>query len=155
MKTIDAVEEAGVQALIIRGNADAGSKKISKVIRNSKIKQYLTLPFNKYINLLKHSSALVGNSSSGIMEAPFLHIPSINVGTRQSGRLRQISIIDVGYDKDQIKKAINKAITDKIFHAKIKKQKSLYGDGHTSKRIVKILEDIDLRKIPIQKKMTY
>ena len=155
MKTIDAVKEAGVQALIIRGNADAGSKKISKVIRNSKIKQYLTLSFDKYINLLKHSSALVGNSSSGIMEAPFLHIPSINVGTRQSGRLRQISIIDVGYDKDQIKKAINKAITDKIFHAKIKKQKSLYGDGHTSKRIVKILEDIDLRKIPIQKKMTY
>ena len=155
MKTIEAVKEADVQALIIRGNADAGSKKISKVIRNSKIKQYLTISFDKYINLLKHSSALVGNSSSGIMEAPFLRIPSINVGTRQSGRLRQISIIDVGYDKDQIKKAINKAITDKNFHAKIKKQKSLYGDGHASKRIVKILETIDLRKIPIQKKMTY
>jgi len=155
MKTIEAVKEADVQALIIRGNADAGSKKISKVIRNSKIKQYLTISFDKYINLLKHSSALVGNSSSGIMEAPFLRIPSINVGTRQSGRLRQISIIDVGYNKDQIKKAINKAITDKNFHAKIKKQKSLYGDGHASKRIVKILETIDLRKIPIQKKMTY
>lgn len=155
MKTIEAIKELNIQALIIYGNADAGSKKISKVIKNSKIKQYTTIPFNEYINLLKHSSALVGNSSSGIIEAPFLQIPSVNIGTRQEGRLRTITIIDVSYDKNQIKKAIKKAIENIRFHYKIKQSKSLYGDGQASKRIVRILENIDLKKIPIQKKMTY
>ena len=69
LKTIQAIKELDVQAIIIYGNADAGSQKIFKVIKNSKIKQYPTVPFDEFINLLKHSSALVGNSSSGIIEA--------------------------------------------------------------------------------------
>ena len=154
-KTIEAIKELGIQALIIYGNADAGSRQISRIIKNSKIKQYFTIPFNEYINLLKRASALVGNSSSGIIEAPFLHVPSIDIGTREKGRLRAISIIDVDYDKNQIKKAIKKAIEDKRFLKRVKKTKSLYGDGLASKRIVKILEDIDLKKTPIQKRMTY
>lgn len=154
-KTIEAIKELGVQALIVYGNADAGSKQISRIIKNSKIKQYFTIPFDEYINLLKRVSALIGNSSSGIIEAPFLRVPSINIGTRQEGRLRASSIIDVDYNKNQIKKAITKAIVDKKFLKRVKKTRSLYGDGLASKRIVKILEDIDLKKIPIQKKMTY
>jgi UDP-hydrolysing UDP-N-acetyl-D-glucosamine 2-epimerase len=155
MKTVEAIKELNIQALIIYGNADAGSKKISQVIKNSKIKQYLTIPYDEYVNLLKCASALVGNSSSGIIEAPFLHIPTINIGTRQQGRLRASSIIDVDYDKNQIKKAIKKTIHDKIFLNKVKKSKSLYGNGKASKKIVTVLENIDLKKIPIQKKMTY
>jgi GDP/UDP-N,N'-diacetylbacillosamine 2-epimerase (hydrolysing) len=155
LKTIQALKELDVQAIIIYGNADAGSKKIFKVIKNSQIKQYPTVPFNEFINLLKHSSALVGNSSSGIIEAPFLSIPSINIGTRQEGRLRAKSVIDVGYDKKQIKNAILKAIGDKKFLNKLKKSKSLYGNGHTSDKIIKILENIDTKNIQIQKKITY
>ena len=155
METLQAIKELDVQALIIYGNADAGSQKISQIIKNSRVKQYISLSYVKYINLLKHASALVGNSSSGIIETPFLHIPSINIGTRQNGRPRSISVIDVGYNKNQIKKAILKAINDKNFHNKIKKQKSLYGNGNASQKIVKILENIDLTKIPIQKKLRY
>ena len=155
LQTIDAVKELNIQAIIIYGNADAGSQKITKVIKNLKIKQYMTIPYRDYIGLLKHASALVGNSSSGIIEAPFLHIPSINVGTRQNGRLRAESIIDVKYNKNEIKKAIKKAIDDKDFLKKVKSHKSLYGNGDSAKKIVKILEKIDLKKIPIQKKMTY
>lgn len=155
MKTIEAIQELNIQALIIYGNADAGSKKISEVIKNSTIKQYPTVPFNEYVNLLRLSSALIGNSSSGIIEAPFLHIPSINIGTRQAGRLHAGSVIDVNYNKNEIKKAINKAIGDKKFLIKVKKCKSLYGEGNASKNIRKILEDIDLDKIPIQKRIAY
>ena len=155
LKTIQAIKEIDVQAIIIYGNADAGSKKISQVIKNSKIKQYTTIPFDEFINLLKHSSALIGNSSSGIIEAQFLHIPSINIGTRQQGRLRANSVIDVGYDKKQIKNAIIKVIWNKFFLNKIKKSKSLYGNGHASDKIINILEHTNLKKIPIQKKMTY
>jgi UDP-N-acetylglucosamine 2-epimerase (non-hydrolysing)/GDP/UDP-N,N'-diacetylbacillosamine 2-epimerase (hydrolysing) len=154
-KTLDAIKELNVQAILIYGNADAGSKQISKLIQHSNIKQYSTLSFEKYINLLKNSSVLVGNSSSGIMEAPFLHIPSIDIGSRQSRRLQSSSVIDVNYDKDEIKKAIKKSINDKRFLAKCKKTKSLYGQGYSSKKIVKLLEDLEIEKIPIQKQLFY
>jgi len=154
-ETVRAVNELGIQAIIIYGNADAGSKKLLQIIKKSNIKQYDSIPFSKYINLLKHASALVGNSSSGIMEAPFLHIPSINIGTRQKGRLTVKSVINVGYNKSEIIKAITKSINDKKFLNKIKKQKNLYGDGKASKKIINILEQIDLKKVPIQKRLTY
>jgi len=155
LKIIDAIKESNIQTLAILGNADAGSKIISNTIKNSTIKHFHTIPFNDYINLLKYSSVLIGNSSSGIMEAPFLHIPSINIGTRQEGRPRSTSIIDVDYDKGQIKNAINKVLYDKNFISKTKKSKSLYGNGDTSKKIIKILEKLNLKKISIQKRIMY
>lgn len=154
-QTLDSINELNIQAIIIHGNADAGSKKISNLIKKSKIKQFETISFEKYINLLRHASALVGNSSSGKMEAPFLKIPSVNIGTRQSGRPKTNSVIDVPYEKIKIKNAIKKTIEDKKFLQKIKKQKSIYGNGNSSKKIIRILETIDLNKIPIQKKLTY
>ena len=154
-QTLDAIKELNIQAIIIHGNVDAGSRKILKLIKKSKIKQFKTIPFDKYINLLKNATALVGNSSSGKMEAPFLKIPSINIGTRQFGRTKTTSVIDVPYNKNKIKNAINKTIKDKKFLHQIKKQKSLYGNGNSSKKIIRILETIDLDKIPIQKKLSY
>ena len=98
---------------------------------------------------------LIGNSSSGIMEAPFLGIPSINVGTRQNGRLRAKSVIDVNYDKNEIMKAIFKIMTDKKFNLPIASQDTFYGIGNTSKKIVKILDTLDLNSISVQKKLKY
>lgn len=155
LETIHAVKELDIQSIIIAGNTDAGSQKIRKIIRNSKMTHYDHLTFTKYISLLRHTSAIVGNSSSGIMEAPFLRVPSVNVGTRQEGRGKTASIINVGYDRAEIKKAIRKALSDKKFLAAVKKQKSLHGDGTAAKRIVRILEGLDLKKIPIQKKLAY
>jgi len=154
-KTLDAIKELNLQAIIIFGNSDAGSKKIMNLIKNSKIKQFRTVPYGDYINLLKYSSVLVGNSSSGIIEAPFLKIPSVSIGTRQSGRTRSSSVLDVEYDKSQIIKAILKSLNDKKFLKKVKNTKNLYGDGNAAKKIVKILEDLDLNKIPIQKRLMY
>lgn len=155
LETVNAIKELDIQSIIIAGNIDAGSQKIKKIIKNSKISYYENLPFVKYISLLYHSSAIIGNSSSGIMEAPFLHVPSINVGTRQEGRSKTKSIINVGYDKKEIKKAINKVITNKKFSTLIKKQKNQHGDGTAAKKIRHILEKLDLKKIPIQKKLSY
>jgi len=154
-KTFEAIKELNIQAIVIYGNADAGSQKIARIIKNSKIKQYSTIQSDKYINLLKCASALVGNSSSGIIETPFLKIPSINIGTRQQGRDKSQTIISIEYNKNAIKNAIKTAIYNKEFLLKVKKSKSLYGNGQASKKIVKILEEINLSTIPIQKKMTY
>jgi GDP/UDP-N,N'-diacetylbacillosamine 2-epimerase (hydrolysing) len=152
---LDAITELNLQAILIRGNADAGSNKMLHIIKNSKINEYLSIPFPDYINLLRNSSALVGNSSSGIMEAPFLRIPSVNIGTRQSGRLRSKSVIDTNYEKLNIKNAIIKALSDERFLKNIQRQPNSYGNGNASKQIVKIMEKLDLNKIPIQKKMMY
>jgi UDP-hydrolysing UDP-N-acetyl-D-glucosamine 2-epimerase len=155
INTINAVKESNYQSIMIYGNADAGSQKIINIIKNSNIRQYKTIPYQDYINLLRYASVLIGNSSSGIIEAPFLHIPSINIGTRQNGRLRSDSIIDVSYTKKEIKKAIEKAISDKKFQKKVMICKNKYGDGTASRKIIEVLERIDLKNIPIQKKMMY
>ena len=155
LETINAIKETNHQAIIISGNSDAGSQKIKKIIKNSNILNYENLPFVKYISLLHHSSAIIGNSSSGIMEAPFLHIPSINIGTRQEGRGKTTSIINVTYNKYEIKTAINKILTDKKFLNSIKKQKNQHGNGDACKKIVQILEKLKFENIPIQKKLSY
>ncbi len=155
LQTLQAISELGIQAIIIHGNADFGSKQIRDTIKKSKMKDVTTLSFLKYINLLRYTSALVGNSSSGKMEAPFLHIPTINIGTRQEGRFKAKSVIDVDYNKKQIKNAIQKAISDKKFLKIVKNQKSPYGNGNSSKKIIKILENMNIKEIPIQKKLGY
>ena len=155
LKTIEVIKEINIPSIVILGNSDAGSKQIVKVLKNSQIKGYANVPYVDYINLLQYSSALIGNSSSGIIEAPFLHIPTINIGTRQEGRLRSESVIDVEYDKNKIKNTILNIISDKQFLKKIKKQKQLYGSGNSSKKIVTIVEELNLKNFQIQKKMTY
>ena len=155
LETINAIKETDHQSVIISGNADAGSQRIKKIIKNSNILNYENLPFIKYISLLYHSSAIIGNSSSGIMEAPFLHIPSINIGTRQEGRGKTESIMNVKYDKHEIKMAINKTLTDKKFLNSIKNQNNEHGNGTSSKKIIQILEKLNFEKISIQKKLAY
>jgi len=155
LETINAIKETEHQSIIISGNGDAGSQKIEKIIKNSNILNYENLPFTKYISLLYYSSGIIGNSSSGIMEAPFMHIPSINIGTRQQGRGKTKSIINVEYDKQKIKKAINKILTDKKFLKSIKNQKNEHGDGTASKKIIQILEKLNYEDIEIQKKLAY
>jgi GDP/UDP-N,N'-diacetylbacillosamine 2-epimerase (hydrolysing) len=155
LHTINAINELKIQSVIILGNVDSGSQKIVDAIKKSGLQYFTTISFDKYINLLKHSSALVGNSSSGIMEAPFLHIPTINIGSRQSGRLSAKSVLHVDYDKKSIMRSILKALNDKNFLKIIKQQKNYYGEGKTSKKIVNILENIDLDEISVQKQIEY
>tara|TARA_B100000029_G_C17529938_1_gene942937 strand:+ start:81 stop:1223 length:1143 start_codon:yes stop_codon:yes gene_type:complete len=152
---INALKEINIQFIIIRGNADAGSKNILKIINKSKLNQFKTIPYIEFINLLKYSSGLVGNSSSGIIETPFLKIPTVNIGSRQSGRLKATSVMNTTYDKNSIKKAILYVLNNKKFLASLKSTKSLYGTGNSGKKIIKILENLDLKNISIQKQMSY
>jgi UDP-N-acetylglucosamine 2-epimerase len=97
----------------------------------------------------------MGNSSSGIIEAASLGVPVINIGTRQRGREHAANVIHVNYYKDEIKNAINTALYDKRFLAKIKKCVNPYGDGSASKKIIKILSKIKPDADLLQKKMMY
>jgi len=159
--TLAAVIELGYQVILIYPNADPGGRRIIKVIKKfkqkypEKIHAYESLPFEDYLGIMKIADVMVGNSSSGIIEAPSFHLPVINIGLRQEGRDRSQNVIDVGHDKGQIKRAINKALHDKKFREKVGRCKNPYGDGKASERIVRILRKIKLEKKLLQKKITY
>lgn len=159
IETMEAVKALGYQTLVIYPNVDAGGEEIIKVI-----KEYEKLPFVHsfrnidrlvFLSLLQHVSVLIGNSSCGILEAPSFRLPAINIGDRQRGRMRACNVIDVKPDGQQIIKAVNKAMTDKKFRESLSKCVNPYGDGHSSERIVKILEEVELGASLLDKKITY
>ena len=156
MLTLEAVKKTGMQAIFIYPNIDAGGWRIIKVIEKTKIQNYKNLPFEVYASLMKLASVLVGNSSSGIMEAPSLKLPAVNIGTRQQGRMQAENVINTGYHSEEIYDAIMKAINDKQFRKSLDGCKNPYGDGRASARIVEVLKSIDLRDPAlIQKRLAY
>ncbi len=148
--TIDAIIESKIEALVVLPNNDAGFSKIMSKIKSSKLKFVETLSIADYVNLLKRSSGLIGNSSSGIHETATFNIPTINIGTRQQGRLRSDNIIDVDYNKNEILKAILES--KKLIGREFKK---IYGDGDSSEKIVDLLKTIEIGNKVIQKQITY
>ena len=100
---------------------------------------------------MRHASALVGNSSSGIHETASFKVPTVNIGDRQAGRLRPENVIDVSNNEGEIRKGIEKALYNEAFLENVKNCKNLYGDGKSSEKIVKILKEIPLSKELIKK----
>ena len=105
--------------------------------------------------MMRSTDVMVGNSSSGIIEAPSFGIPVVNIGTRQIGRQRVQNVIDVDYDKDAIIKAINIGLYDKDFKYKANKCVSPYGNGHAGTKVARILESIEITPELMQKKIDY
>lgn len=159
-ETLEAIVRLKHQTVLIYPNADAGGRRmIQQVITGYEkfpfIRTFESISSREYLNLMGVVSVMVGNSSSGVIEAPSFHLPVINIGIRQRGRERAGNIIDVGHNKKEIIKAINKVIYDKKFREKVKKCKNPYGDGKASKKIVKILTNIQINRKLLQKKITY
>jgi UDP-N-acetylglucosamine 2-epimerase len=99
---------------------------------------------------MKFSNVIIGNSSSGILEAPYLKKPVVNIGNRQGGRVKSKNIISCKSSYLSILKAVEKA--DSLqFLKKIKNLKTFYGDGNASFKATKILEKINLKNILIKK----
>ncbi len=123
------------------GGDEINNKIVSFVEKNRNFHFFKSLGQKLYFSLLKYSSGVVGNSSSGILEAPFFNIGTVNIGNRQKGRLMSDSILNVPYDKKQINKAIDTILTNE-FRIKIKDKhrQSPYGRGGASKKIFKILQ---------------
>lgn len=156
-ETIRALLEFDSQIIFIFPNADAGSELIRNQIQKNlkpNIKVFRNLPRQDYLGFLKISSCIVGNSSSGIMEAPTFGIPCVNIGRRQNRRLQALNVINVTYDKDKIKEAIKIALSEE-FREKAKKAINPYGDGHASERILKVLKEIEINEKLLLKELTY
>jgi UDP-hydrolysing UDP-N-acetyl-D-glucosamine 2-epimerase len=157
--TMEAVVSIGMQAIVLYPNTDPGSQIIIEVINEFKnppmIQVIKSLPHKTYLSLMKYARVLVGNSSSGIIEAASFHLPVVNIGTRQQGRQRATNVIDVDYKKEEIVDVIKFAISDEEFKAKVKWCQNPYGDGTASQRIVEILSNIKFDNHLLQKRIRY
>ncbi|MHA1438603.1 MAG: UDP-N-acetylglucosamine 2-epimerase [Promethearchaeota archaeon] len=147
----DISRERNIPVIVLWPNVDAGSDDVASGIRIFREHQkdknfhfFKNIPLNYYIWLMDKTLCLVGNSSSGIREGAFIGTPVVNIGTRQNDRARGKNVIDVDYDSNEIKDAIEKQID----HGKYKSE-NIYGDGYAGEKIVKVLETI---KVNIQKK---
>ncbi|SHE63175.1 GDP/UDP-N,N'-diacetylbacillosamine 2-epimerase (hydrolysing) [Caldanaerobius fijiensis DSM 17918] len=158
---LEALKETGCQIIFTYPNADSGGRYIIGKINDfvekyKKARLYINLGQIRYLSLLKYVDVMVGNSSSGIIEAPSFKLPVVNIGSRQKGRLRALNIIDVGYSKEEILSGIRKALYDESFRRELKNTKNLYGEGDTSKKIVSVLKTVDINNENfLMKKLTY
>jgi len=158
-ETLEAIVELGYQTILIYPNADPGGRRMIEVIREYEkhplIKLYKNVFHEEYLGLLKLSSVMIGNSSSGIIEAPSFGLPVVNIGTRQKDRQRAENVIDVTYDRKEIKKGVQKALFDNQFKEKVKNCKNFYGDGKSGIRIATVLSEITLDTTLLEKRMMY
>ncbi|AEB75677.1 UDP-N-acetylglucosamine 2-epimerase [Clostridium botulinum] len=159
-ETLSAIVELGIQTIVSYPNSDNGGREIIKVIEKYRekydfLKVFKNLSQVEYLSLLNTADIMIGNSSSGIIEAPSFKLPVINIGTRQQGRLRACNIIDVGYNRKEILNAIDKVLYNEQFREELKKCENPYGDGYSGERIADILSKIEINQQLIQKRITY
>ena len=104
-----------------------------------------------YLSMLEHADAMVGNSSSGLIEAPSFGLPAVNIGSRQAGRLRGANVIDVEPERDDILRGIDSALTPGL-RARLRAMANPYGDGRASSRIVEVLRQLELTPRLVRKR---
>ncbi|MGB9143119.1 MAG: UDP-N-acetylglucosamine 2-epimerase, partial [Aestuariivirga sp.] len=124
-------------------NADEGGRQLTSrlrsfVDRHPNATFHPSLGTDLYVNALAHCGAVVGNSSSGLYEAPSMHVPTVNIGRRQEGRLRATSVIDTPAEATAILNAISKS-----FSMYCRNVVNPYGDGGASQRMVCFLKQLD------------
>ncbi|WP_419869053.1 UDP-N-acetylglucosamine 2-epimerase [Chryseobacterium sp. CT-SW4] len=145
---LDALDEQEDSFFIFtKANADTNGRIINSLIDQyvaqnpQKSKAFSSLGSLRFLSVLQHSHAIVGNSSSGIIEAPSLKIPTINIGHRQSGRTQADTVINVEVNKEEIVKAFEK-VKDQKFISTLDQVKNPYGVGNTAEKIIKVLKEI-------------
>ncbi len=155
---LESLKKISLPKVWIMPNNDAGSSIIKNDIlkkRENDIYIFDNLSREKYLYLLKNASSIVGNSSSGIIEAPTFKVPCVNIGRRQNKRLKAMNVIDVNtHDKNKIIRAIERSISKK-FKEKLKNLVNPYGNGKSSQKIVDILIKTKIDKELLFKEITY
>jgi len=133
-------------------NADPGRDRIAKLLADyvaanaGRAVMHESLGQLRYLSALKHAAAAVGNSSSGIVEAPAFSVPTVNIGDRQKGRLRARSVIDCAGTADAVAAAIGRAL-EPGFRAGLAGMATPFGGGGASARIARHLKAIDLASL--------
>lgn len=147
LASLQSLKELEISTFVGRPNSDPGNSEFYEIIdeavkSNPKLIYYKNLDRTIFVNLLRHSSVLVGNSSAGIIETPFLKLPVVNVGLRQRGRESADNVAFVEGEVSQIKAAITRALYDEEYKSLVKNCENPYGVGQASTAIAQKLSQI-------------
>jgi len=143
-----ALERFALPVIITMANADTGGRLINHMIRAfaercDLVQAVDNLGTRAYFSTMKLATAMVGNSSSGIIEAASFGLPVVNIGTRQAGRVRGANVIDTGYETDEILAGIQRAVSDE-FRRDLREMVNPYGSGNAAEAIVDKLKSVQL-----------
>ena len=145
-------EQKNTNIIFTKANSDTDGRiinlMIDKYVSNNQNKSvcFTSLGQIRYLSALQYVDAVVGNSSSGLAEAPSFKIATINIGDRQKGRIKASSVIDCQTDKNSILKAFDK-VYSRDFQQVLKNVVNPYGDGCASKKIIEVIKRVDLTNI--------
>jgi UDP-hydrolysing UDP-N-acetyl-D-glucosamine 2-epimerase len=145
-----------LQVVLTYPNADNGGRAIIPLLqqyaaqRGSRVLLIESLGFRRYLSTLAHARAVVGNSSSGIIEAPAFHVPTVNIGERQLGRLAADSVLHCRADREDIARTLRLALSEEFRH-RCAAAINPYGQGMASQAIVREIEARDLSR-PLHKR---
>lgn len=150
---LDAVDiETDSFFIFTYANADTDGRVINKMIADytalnpDKAVAYISMGQLRYLSAMKFSTAVVGNSSSGIIEAASFKVPTINIGDRQKGRIQAENVINTGVNLQQIEAAFSR-VKDQTFLKQLEEIENPYGTGNSSARIMQILKKTDLKSL--------
>ena len=152
---LDTFPDAGV--LFTQSNSDTDGRRINFMVRDyaeqhkDRMLCVKALGQVRYLSAVRLMDAVIGNSSSGILEVPSFRVPTVNLGVRQCGRLMAASVINCEETSEAIESAIEQALSTE-FRESIRDIKSPFGDGGVSERIVHVLKKVDLSPERIMKK---
>jgi UDP-hydrolysing UDP-N-acetyl-D-glucosamine 2-epimerase len=155
-----AIQKSGLKAVFTKANGDPQGLLINRAVKTfcdrnpSRFRLYDNLGQKAYLSVLKNLYLMIGNSSSGLTEAPSFGLPVVNIGDRQKGRMKAKNVIDVGYGVGEIVRGIQAACSDE-FRERIQGIQNPYDrfrDGKTSFRIKEILKKIELSPDLLKKK---
>jgi GDP/UDP-N,N'-diacetylbacillosamine 2-epimerase (hydrolysing) len=156
-ETLAALTTLGIQTVIIYPNGDHGSRDIVREIQTVRempfFRVFLSLPREEYLGIMKNADVMVGNSSSGIAEAPSFGLLVVNIGDRERSRENVGNIIHVPHDRNAILSALKQALHQR--NSSVPEYSNPYAGKNTAKEIVTILEHLDIDSRLIIKKMTY
>ncbi len=137
---LNALKYFDIACIFTKANADSGGIKINKLIdsacqRNKNYINFTSMGALRYISAMKYCAAVIGNSSSGVVETPTFKVPTVNIGARQKGRIISANIINCAADENSIKSAIEKALSNEFTHIAAQAV-SPYNGGDTAQKIV-------------------
>ena len=151
-----AIDNFDFQTLITAPGHEIGRSEIENFIKrkakkDKKIVYIKSIGHKNLFNLMPHCKFVIGNSSSGIIEAPFLRVPTINIGDRQKGRFMHASVINCSYEYNKIKRSIEKRFSNS-FKKRLKKFKYFFGKGNSSNRIIEKIKKTKIDQSFLRKK---
>jgi UDP-N-acetylglucosamine 2-epimerase (non-hydrolysing)/GDP/UDP-N,N'-diacetylbacillosamine 2-epimerase (hydrolysing) len=159
-RLVAAIARSGIQAIFTAANADATGANINNLLEAAchanpgRFKWAPHLGHRRYLSCLRHAAVMIGNSSSGLTEAPSFRLPVVNIGDRQQGRTRARNIIDVPGNEAAILKAIRRALSAR-FRQSLRGMRNPYDryrDGRSSERIKNVLRDVPLSNELLKKR---